>query len=128
MTHQVRRELATHALQVAEMLQSWRIWINNQDVLWAEMGFDPVAPDQLEGLPQGFGDWKQEWKALQLKSDIASDENLARQFELLRIQNQETNERLEKTGRMMKIISYILVACIGCAVLFGAFLYFQKSR
>ena len=128
MTPQLRRELAAHALVVAERMQAWRIWILQDDVHWAEMGFDSVPPDHRENLPQGFGDWKADWKALKLKPDIASDENLARQFELLRIQSSESNEKLEKTGKLMKVLSYFLVAAIGVSVLIAALLYFQKTR
>lgn len=128
MTHQVRRDLAAHAIQVAERFQVWRIWTTMEDVLWSEMGFDPVKPDALEDLPQGFGDWRSGWKAYKLRSDIASDENLARQFELLKIQNQEDNHKIKQTARVVGVVGYIIIFGIVCAIISGVVLYFRHSQ
>ena len=127
MSPQLRRELAVHAFGVCEKMQVWRIWTCLNDTHWEEMGFDPAPQDMMDQLPPGFGDWRQEWKFHKIKDDLASNANLARQFEILKIENDESNVRLKKTGQVMKFVGYTIVVIIVVAVIYAAVSFFTNS-
>jgi len=128
MKPQLRRDLAHHAFSVCEMMQLWKIWTLLDDTHWQEMGFDDVPAEKMDDLPKGFGDWKKPWKAYKLKADIASDANLARQFELLKIENDATNTRIEKTGKFMRLFGYFVVSIIVIAVVLGVIAFFKTQN
>lgn len=127
MTPSLRRNLATHAFSVCEKMQVWRVWTNLADIHWEEMGFDAASPEQLDELPPGFGDWKQSWMFRKLKEDIANNENLARQFELLKMENDVNNTRIAQTGKLMQLFGYLVVSVIVVAIILGVIAYIQKS-
>ncbi len=128
MTLHLRKELAVHALNVCETMQVWRIWTCLKDTHWEEMGFDAAPQEIMDQLPPGFGDWRETWKFQKIKDDLASNTNLARQFEILKIENDESNVRLKKTGQIMKFAGYFIVTCIVIAVIFAAVSFFSNSN
>ena len=116
------------ALNVCETMQVWRIWACLKDTHWEEMGFDAAPQEIMDQLPPGFGDWRETWKFQKIKDDLASNTNLARQFEILKIENDESNVRLKKTGQIMKFAGYFIVTCIVIAVIFAAVSFFSNSN
>lgn len=105
-----------------------RLWTQLTAPFWGRVGFVPPEPDEKERLPTHFGHPDGEWRTLKLRDEAALDHALDREINLLKIQNQEQNERLMRGAKVMKSIAILLGFVLLLVIALGLFMLAKLGR
>lgn len=119
---QLRPQLANRILRIAKNYGLLRLWTTATDPVWQQLGFRPAEAYELEKFPPAFGNWKLDWYSLKLREDLASAEQIDKEFQLFRLTNQQDHERLIRRARIFK--SLALTLAILMFVLLLVFLFY----
>ena len=90
--------------------QGWvRAWTELSSQPWREAGFDPATTAQLARLPDAFAvGSKGQWMMLQLREERTAVVPTDAEFELLKMEHQRENERLQRRAGVLRTIAFLM--------------------
>ena len=114
-------------IQVMGQSQGWvRVWTDLSSPAWRLLGFDPASPEQAAKIPDAFGHAVQgTWLVLQIRDERAGLPSVDAELQMLRLQNQEENERILNRARIFKTLGYLMVAVFVAWFVWYAAKYFK---
>jgi N-acetylglutamate synthase-like GNAT family acetyltransferase len=111
LTDELRPALWRRLQAVAQNNGLFRLWTVEAAPWWREQaGFSKPTDEILEKLPEVYGARDAAWLTLRLKDERAEPDLLEQQMAMYKETKRIDLERLEKIGRFMRVLAFIIAA------------------
>ncbi len=87
-----------------------RLWTRERSAFWAQVGFHPAQPEDLNRLPAALGEASQPWLCLRLRDESLLSGALEKEFELFQLMERQKSERMMERAKALKWIVGLIAA------------------
>jgi len=104
-----------------------RLWTHESSPFWHHCGFEEADAEMLKKLPAAFGDSPAGWRTLQLRDEAAISHSLDQEFELFRVTEKESTEKLIRKAKTLRMIA-TAIAVILFGVVFAGLVHLVRQN